>query len=116
MNRQQRRAITTDHERIDVTGIVVHFANGQYVNLDITKVNVVDKDTGRPLFDEVLDAQPGSAYASSAPRNMGVPKDILKRAAEADGHYEEVFNTASGRFVYVQEGDWSGVRPARNDE
>jgi hypothetical protein len=97
MNRSQRRAVSKDHERIDVSGIVVHFANGQYVNLDTNKVQVIDKETGRPLFDQVLEATTPKAEFASEPDKQS---------------YTVEFDTPEGKMIYVKEGDWSGVKPA----
>jgi hypothetical protein len=101
MNRQERRAISTSKERIIVTGIVVHFANGQYINLDITKVEVLDKHTGRPLFDEVLEAVEASPVVVETPdgTTMNVNDD-----------YSVAFDTPEGRMQYVKKGNWSGIK------
>jgi hypothetical protein len=56
-NREQRRKTIKglSKERMEVTGIVVHFKNGQYVNLDTTRVMISDRVTGKPLFEEILE-------------------------------------------------------------
>lgn len=102
MNRQQRRTVSKDTQRIDVSGIVVHFANGQYVNLDTAKVQVIDKDTGRPLFEEVLEP--------TTPRQefKGEPN------SEDAQSYSVEFDTPEGKMEYVKKGNWSGVRPITN--
>lgn len=105
MNRNERRkaAKGMSDERIDVTGIVVHFKSGQYVNLDINKVQVIDKDTKRPLFEEVLDATPTAVEAPSRPS---------QEFTQDDQNYSVEFDTPEGRMVYVKNGNWSGVKPA----
>lgn len=59
MNREQRRSYAKDasKEPMEVTGIIVHFKNGQYVPLDLGKVQVIDRVSGKPLFDEVLETK-----------------------------------------------------------
>lgn len=101
MNRAERRNISKDKERIVVTGIVVHFKNGQYVNLDTGKVQIIDKDTGRPLFEEVLDGQPAE---------LSTPKTEF--ASEPDKQsYTVEFDTPEGKMIFVKDGNWSGVKP-----
>lgn len=95
MNRQQRREVSKDKQRIDVTGIVVHFANGQYVNLDIRKAQVVDKDTGRPLFEELLEAT--------------TPRQEFKGEPDKQNYAVE-FDTPEGVMIFSKSGDWSGVK------
>lgn len=113
MNRQERRSISKDNERIDVTGIVVHFKNGQYVNLDISKVQVVDKFTGRSLFDEVLEpvkfdsAKNGEAFDTQV--KPTTPHQEFKD--EPDKHvYAVEFETPEGTMIFSKNGDWSGVK------
>lgn len=99
MNREQRRKVSKDTERIDVAAIVVHFASGQQVNLDTNKVQVIDKATGRPLFDEVLEATTPRAEFKGEPNSQ-------------DGQsYSVEFDTPEGRMVYVKNGNWSGIKP-----
>lgn len=102
MNRQQRHAIGKGlpDARIDITGIVVHFANGQYVNLDLSKAQVVDKDTGRPLFQEVLDG---------VPAKVAHPRDEFKDEPDKQSYTVE-FDTPEGKMIFVKEGNWSGVK------
>lgn len=95
MNRQERRAVSKDKQRIDISGIVVHFANGQYVNLDIRKAQVVDKNTGRPLFDELLEAT--------------TPRQEFKGEPDKQSYVVE-FDTPEGTMIFTKEGDWSGVK------
>lgn len=103
MNRQQRHqrhlaGKGQPKERIDITGIVVHFANGQYVNLDLNKAQVVDKDTGRPLFDEILEPKPTT------------PQQEFKDEPDKQSYTVE-FDTPEGVMIFVKEGNWSGVKP-----
>lgn len=95
MNRSERRAVSKDKQRIDISGIVVHFANGQYVNLDIRKAHVVDKDTGRPLFEELLEATTPTAEFKGEPDKQS---------------YAVEFDTPEGKMIFSKEGDWSGVK------
>jgi hypothetical protein len=117
MNRQERKHAGKgqSNERIEVTGIVVHFANGQYANLDKSKVMVVDKDTNRPLFEEVLDASPAK-IESKKPTASNIADDFQGEANSNEPNYSVVFDTPEGRMIYVRKGNWSGVRPARADE
>lgn len=93
MNREERRAISKDNkQRIDVTGIVVHFRNGQYVNLDLNKAEIVDKDTKRPLFDEILEPKPESQLTQSV--------DV----------YAVEFETPEGTMIFSKNGDFSGIK------
>lgn len=102
MNRQERRKVSKDHERIDVTGIVVHFRNGQYVNLDTSKVQVIDKDTGRQLFDEVLEP--------TTPITPTTPRQEFENEPDKQSYTVE-FDTPEGKMIFVKEGNWSGVKP-----
>lgn len=95
MNREERRKIIKDKERIDVSGIVVHFKNGQYVNLDINKVQVVDKFTGRLVFEEVLEPTTPSQEFASEPDKQ---------------NYAVEFDTPEGVMIFSKNGDWSGVK------
>lgn len=99
MNRSDRREISKDKQRIDVSGIVVHFANGQYVNLDINKAQVVDKETGRPLFDELLEPTTPSQEFKGEPNS------------EDGQSYSVEFDTPEGKMIFVKDGNWSGVKP-----
>lgn len=98
MNRAQRREVSKDKDRIDVSGIVVHFQNGQYVNLDTSKAMVVDKDTGRPLFEEILEAK--------------TPQQEFKGESNSDDNqtYAVEFETPEGTMIYSKNGNWSGVK------
>jgi hypothetical protein len=108
MNRQQRKAAGKGQsdERVNVTGIVVHFENGQYAQLDIERVSVVDKDTGRPLFQEVL--EPVQAKSQDKPSHSDFPDERTPNKED----YVVTFDTPEGRMEYVKKGDWAGVRKA----
>lgn len=53
MNRGERReaAKGVPKEELRVANILIILANGSIVTLDISKVNIVDKETNRPLFN-----------------------------------------------------------------
>ena len=53
-SRQQRR-LAERTPRLVVARIVVHFENGHQSEMDITKVNLIDRVTKQPLFDEVIE-------------------------------------------------------------
>lgn len=116
MNRSQRKQAGKGQpeERIDIAGIVVHFANGQYVNLDLNKIKIVDKETDRPLFSEILEQRPPQIndIKSSQPSSDEFADEQTPRGEE----YSVAFDTPEGRMVYVKKGNWSGVRAARNGE
>lgn len=44
-NRQRSKQLT-------LTAITVHFKESEPMNLDIGKVKIIDKETGKPLFQE----------------------------------------------------------------
>jgi hypothetical protein len=106
--------------RLEVTGLVAHFKNGQYVNLDTTKVAIVDKQSGKPVFDEVLDGEPLKVEASQPKQaNEGIPTahteqvpfDLTTEPADQSPHnYVVEFDTPEGRMEYVKNGVYSGVR------
>jgi hypothetical protein len=56
MNRQQRRnraryeKRTADKETIEVTEIRVFMTDGSSYALDLTKVDIIQKDTRKPIF------------------------------------------------------------------
>lgn len=54
-NRKQRRQNFKTEERLTVEAIVVRFDNGQSVELDTTKVMIIDKETKAQLFNEVIE-------------------------------------------------------------
>jgi hypothetical protein len=90
--------------RMEVTGIVVHFKNGQYVNIDTRKVMLVDKNTKEPLFQEVLEPIP-QQIGEEAP------------ASQPDGEStSRIVETDQGSVEVVQNGNWTGVRPVKNKE
>lgn len=113
MNRQQRRAVGKGQpdERLEVANITVTFKNGKYVNLDTSKVQVIDKDTGRSLFEEVLDATPPAIEGKPA-----YPADDPHPGEATTDAYQVAFDTPEGRMVYAKNGNWSGVRPAKEGE
>jgi hypothetical protein len=88
MNREQRRKAIKgmSKERVEVTGITVNFKNGQYVQLDTTKVMITDRVTGKPLFEEILEPQ---------------------------AHKISDDNTTVGDSEIVQDDNWTGVRPKK---
>lgn len=95
MNRQERRSISKDKQRIDVSAITVHFANNQQVNLDLNKVQIVDKFTNRPLFEELLEATTPRAEFKGEPDKQS---------------YAVEFDTPEGTMIFSKDGDWSGVK------
>lgn len=107
MNRQQRKAAGKGQsdQRVDVTGIIVHFGNGQYARMDTGKVMLVDKDTMRPLFHEVLE-QVNTMLAEPT-----TPHQEFANEQDAQAYTVE-FDTPEGRMIYVKKGNWSGVKPA----
>jgi hypothetical protein len=107
VNRQQRRSVSKDQERIDITGIVVHFANGQYVNLDpqLVDIQAFDKVTGRSLVDQALEA-PGVVEPKTPYQEFANESDDIN-------NYSVAFDTPEGRMEYVKKGNWSGVRPVK---
>lgn len=110
MNRQERREAGKGQsdQRIDVSGIVVHFANGQYLNLDTEKTQVVDKGTGRPIFEEVLQPVPQQLNGNADTKNPH------KEFSADDGQqYTVQFDTPEGKMEYVKSGNWSGVRAVK---
>lgn len=98
MNSQQRRSVGKNlpSERIEISGIVVHFGNAQYVNLDLNKAEVVDKDTKRPLFKEVLD---GNVTVS----------EVAEPEQSTDVYVVE-FETPEGTMIFSKNGDFSGIK------
>jgi hypothetical protein len=125
MNRQERHAAGKglSDERIDVSGIVVHFANGQYINLDMKKAQIVDRETGRPVFEEVLEPVPKKiediqATHSSSDSAASLPKkprhdEFVDEQKPQKEDYVVAFDTPEGRMEYVKKGNWSGVRPTK---
>ena len=107
MNREQRRAAGKGQsdERIDVTGIVVHFANGQIVNLDTNKIQIVDKDTGRPLFQEVLELVPAQVNVDETVKVHQDTEGNTSIERETDT-YAVQFDTPEGPMEYVKNGNW----------
>lgn len=58
MNREQRRATAKlGDQKLVLKRIVLTFEDGSGTVLDINKVQIVDRQTGKPLFDEVIDAK-----------------------------------------------------------
>jgi hypothetical protein len=59
MNRQQRRyaarqatrRMADPNEQLEVDRVVVYFRDGRQSTLDMTKVAIIQKDTGLSLFD-----------------------------------------------------------------
>ncbi len=86
------------NQRITFTTLIAVAENGQRVPLDLNKVSVVDKQTGKPIFDDALDATPTAIKAGE------VPTDTQE--------YTVQFDTPEGRMEYVKNGNWSGVRKA----
>jgi hypothetical protein len=60
MNREQKRKAGKgmSKDRLEVSAITIEFTNGTSVGLDTQKVMVIDRVSGKPLFDEVLEATP----------------------------------------------------------
>jgi hypothetical protein len=54
----EKSAKADRHRRIVLTGIELTMENGQVFNIDPKKVQIVDRETHKPLFDEVMEAQP----------------------------------------------------------
>lgn len=109
MNRAHRRYAGKgqDDQRLVLVGFVAQFENGQHTNLDIRKIQVIDRETGRSLFDEVLEAP--------VDEEVAVPKTPRQ---EFDGEpdkqsYTVEFDTPEGKMEYVKKGNWSGVRKAQ---
>lgn len=56
MNREQRRATAKQgDQKLVLKRILLTFEDGSSSMLDISKVQIVDRQSGKPLFDEVLD-------------------------------------------------------------
>jgi hypothetical protein len=116
MNREQRRSAGKGQsdERLNVSGIVVHFENGQYQQLDTSKIQIVDKHTGRPLFEEVLEPVPKQLEGN---KNAVKPNQEFVNEPDRDqASYTVTFDTPEGKMTYVKNGNWSGVRPANRGE
>jgi hypothetical protein len=128
MNREQRRYAAKGHsgERIEISGVVVHFENGQYIGLDPKKVDIqaFDKVTGRPMFKEVLEPTPIKIQDVQATYNSDDSAASLPKKPKHDEFKDEqkprtedytvVFDTPEGKMEYVKKGQWSGVRPVSN--
>lgn len=120
MNREQRREAGKGlpDQRIDVSGIVVHFANGQYLNLDTEKAQVVDKGTGRPIFEEVLEKQ-SAKIGTNYPVSLDLPPNNIRKEFNGESNYDDdksytvQFDTPEGKMEYVKNGNWSGVRAVK---
>lgn len=103
MNRNQRRAAGKGQsdERIVLREILLTFEDGRQTAINTAKVQIVDRETGRPLFEEVLEPigpKPPPAEPTAAPE---------QQSAES---YTVQFDTPEGRMEYVKKGEWSGVR------
>lgn len=57
MNREQRRQSHKYDRRFTVEAITVSFTDGSSVDLDTTKVMIIDKDTKAQLFKTVIDQE-----------------------------------------------------------
>lgn len=89
-------------QRMVLTGLTANFENGQYVGLDIAKVQIIDRATGRPLFEEVLDQQAPAIEAGASVQS------------QTTDQYTVEFDTPEGKMEYVKNGNWSGVRKVNN--
>lgn len=55
MNRQQRRALMHGNQQLVLKRIVLTFEDGSATMLDPAKVQIVDRVTKEPLFQEVVE-------------------------------------------------------------
>lgn len=46
------------NRRLVLSQIELTFENGETTHIDISKVQLVDRETGKPLFNEVMDSKP----------------------------------------------------------
>src|SRR4051812_13511278 len=81
MNREQRRKATKNMglkpgERLTLTAIMVQFSNGQAMYLDTGLVQIIDKQTNKPLFEEVLEALPGTDLPTSVTEQQPAADNI----------------------------------------
>lgn len=108
MNRDQRRVAGKGQskQRLVLSGITAFFDNGQRTNLDIGKIQVVDRQTLRPIFEEVLQAEPPK-LESETDTNIDPSAVIPKGSADI---YTVEFDTPEGKMQFVKNSNWSGVK------
>jgi hypothetical protein len=124
-NREQRRKLAKDMglapgERLNLSAIMVQFDNGKAMYLDTQMVQIIDKNTGEPLFQEVLEALPNASLPTSVtaqqPAAAGIEDPPASPAQEfpdqSTQSYQVEFDTPEGKMVFVKNGNWSGVKPA----
>jgi hypothetical protein len=112
-NREQRRKMAKNMglkpgETMNLTAIMVQFDNGKAMYLDTDMVQIIDKASGEPLFQYVLEPVGGET----------LPQSVLEQQPAADavedpGAYVVQFDTPEGRMEYVKNGNFSGVRPVK---
>lgn len=104
MNREERRAqAKAGNRKLVLKRILLTFEDQTSTLLDTTKVQIVDRQTGKPLFDEVLEAQPAKLeQPAETPNQEFAEEDTQKYTVE--------FDTPEGRMEFVKDGNWSGVR------
>lgn len=124
MNRQQRRAESrTGSNTMVLKRILLTFEDETSTLLDTSKVMIVDRDTGEPLFDEVLEPIGDTNLDPSAvhPKGSAVvdvvdfpttPHQEFKDEPD-EQVYSTTFDTPEGMMEYVKKGNWSGVRPVK---
>lgn len=109
-NREQRRKVAKNMgmrpgETLNLAAIMVQFDNGKAVYLDTGMVQIIDKQSGKPLFEEVLEALPESTLPDTVTAQQPPAQGV-----EDPGSYTVEFDTPEGKMQYVKNGNWSGVR------
>jgi hypothetical protein len=118
-NRQQRRQLSKNMglkpgERLNLVGIMVQFDNGKAMHLDTTLVQIIDKASGEPLFQEVLEPIGGETLPQSV-LDQQPPADMPSQEFPDDPThaYTVQFDTPEGKMEYVKNGNFSGIRPVK---
>lgn len=108
MNRDQRRVAGKGQskQRLVLSGITAFFDNGQRTNLDVSKIQIVDRQTLRPIFEEVLEPQPKQVTEGKP----AYPADDPHPGDASTDAYTVEFDTPEGRMQFVKNGNWSGVK------
>lgn len=116
MNREQRRKMAKDmgmgpNDRIELNSILVTFTNGKAMYLDIGMVQLIDRESGKPLFEAVLDAIPAGIAADPTATQPAATTPAEEFPDDDAQQYSVEFDTPEGKMRFTKKGNWSGVQP-----
>lgn len=125
-NRETRRQMAKNMklkpgERLTLSAIMVQFDNGKAMYLDTALVQIIDKQTQEPLFQEVLEPIGGETLPQSVVEQQPAAREVESPNQEFSDNdprhaYTVQFDTPEGKMEYVKNGNFSGIRPVKDGD